>query len=322
VQAELATASYVPVADRLEAIGTIDPWARVTPGTKILGRVASVPVREGERVGAGQVLAELEDADLRAAVDQAKAGLAMSEAQLENASVQHARIVDLHARGSVTAKNLEDATAAFRVAEAAVRQAEANLAAAEVTLGYARVRSPRAGWMTERRVEAGDMAAPGQPMFVVEDLSRVRVRASIPESDVVGLEPGREAEVEVDVLDRSWKARLDRLVPSGDARSRTYEALVFVDNDDGALKSGMFARVSFPTGSRRALLVPESAIVRRGALDGLFVTGQDGIARLRWVRLGPSREGSAEVVSGLDEGETYLPAPPAGLGDGTPVRGR
>ena len=75
VQAELATASYVPVNDRLEAIGTVDPWVRVAPGTKILGRVASVPVREGERVRAGQVLAALEDADLRAGVDQAKAAL-------------------------------------------------------------------------------------------------------------------------------------------------------------------------------------------------------------------------------------------------------
>ncbi len=94
---------------------------------------------------------------------------------------------------------------------------------------------------------------------------------------------------------------------------------LLLDNPDGALKSGMFARVSFTRGERPALSVPASAIVRRGQLEGLFVAA-DGRLRLRWVKTGKSdTAGTAfEILSGLEEGERYAVAPPPGLADGAP----
>jgi len=314
------TAESDDVPQVVQATGSVRPWARVSPGTKILGRVDAVTVREGDRVRRGQVLARLERRDLEAAVEQARAAVTMAEAQLDQAGAQHDRMQDLHGRGSVTDKNLEDAVAGFRVAEAALQQARANLAASEVTLGYAEIRSPVAGFVTERHVEAGDMAAPGLPLLVVEDLARVKVVLTVPETEVVGLAAGDPARVTVDVLQASWDAEIDRINPSGDPASRTFEVELVLDNDDGRLKSGMFARASFSRGVRPGLLVPASAVVSRGALTGLFVLDREGRARLRWIRTGKVVDDLVEVLSGLEPGERYVVAPPLALADGTPVR--
>ncbi|HSL81540.1 MAG TPA: efflux RND transporter periplasmic adaptor subunit [Thermoanaerobaculia bacterium] len=324
VAVSVETAAYRPVAGEVVATGTVEPSRRVRPGTKILGRVDAVLVAEGQRVTAGQLLARLESRDLRAAVRQAEAAAAAAEAQLDNARAQHGRMTELHARGSATAKNLEDATTALRTAEAAVEQAEAAAAAAGVTLGYAEVRSPFDGWLVAKEIEAGDMVQPGRLLFTLEDLDPVKVVAEVPEAQVRGFAPGDPARVEVPSVGHRAEGALERIVPSGDRQSRTFRFEVVLPNPDGLLKSGMFARVALPRETtREALMVPRTALVRRGQLVGLFVVvegdGERPAARLRWVRLGEEADDDVEVLSGLAPGERYVTAPPAGLEDGAEV---
>lgn len=323
VAAPVSVAQVESVTDAIVATGTAEAYRRVMPGTKIMGRIEQVLVREGDRVAKGATLARLESRDLAAMVEQAKAGVAMAEAQLENARAQHARILDLHSRGSVTEKNKEDAEAGFRTATAAVEQARANLRAAEVTLSYAAITTPVAGHVVERRTEAGDMAAPGMPLFAIEDLSRVKIIAKVSESEIAGLETGGAAKVAIEALDFERDATVAKIVAAADRASRTFEVELLVDNDDGRIKSGMFARVSFARGVRSGLFVPESALVQRGQLDGVFAVDEQQRALLRWVRLGQkAADGRVEVISGLGAGERYVVAPPAGLEDGVPVEAR
>ncbi len=321
-QMALAVAESGPVPVRFEVTGTADPWRKISPGTKLIGRIAEVPAREGDRVRQGQVLARLDSRDLQAAVEQARAALAMAEANHENARVQYERMLDLHSRGSVTDKNLEDATAGARVAAASVRQAKANLEAAEVMMDYAVIRSPIDGLVTSRMVEAGDMAAPGAPMFHVQDLTRIKVTLQVPEGDVVGIDAGDPVELRIDVLDRTLEAKVDRVFPTGDAASRTYRVQVVVENRSGEIKSGMFVRARFHGGSREALQVPSTALVHRGQLTGIFTVGENDQVRLRWIRIGRTYGdgGSVEVLSGLADGERYVPDPPADLVDGARVK--
>ncbi len=319
VRVETAVAALEQVPVIVEATGSVEPWKRISPGTKIMGRVDEVLVEEGDRVHRGQVLARLERRDLDAAVRQAEAAVAMAKANLANMEAQYHRIVALHEKGSATQKNLEDVTAGYTVAQAALQQAEANLNAAKVMLSYAEIVSPIDGWVVRKMTEVGDMAAPGMPMFVVEDLSRVKVTAQVPESDVTGLAPGQQARVRIDVLDLDEVADIWRVVPAGDPRSRTFAVQVVLKNPRGAIKSNMFARVSFDRGLRETLLVPGTAIVRRGQLRGVFVVDAENRARLRWVKLGREIDGRIEVLSGLEAGDRYVVAPPPGFTDGTPV---
>lgn len=318
VEVRLATAELESRPLVTRATGSIEPLRRVSPGTKILGRLDRVTVTEGDRVAAGALLAQLEDRDLQAAVGQADASVRMAEAQLENARAQRARMEELHGRGSVTDKNLEDAVAAFRVATAALDQAKANVAAAQVALSYAEIASPIGGWVVAKHVEAGDMATPGTPLFTIEDLSKVKVHVQVPEADVVGLEVGAAARVTV--LERDYLATIDRIVPAGDPASRTFSVKLLLDNADGLLKSGMYVRSSFARGERRLLRVDDADLVERGQLKGLFVTGNDGRLSLRWVKTGRSEDGRTEILSGLEPGERYVVAPAPDLRDGVAIR--
>lgn len=322
VAADIRIAAQQGVPDVVRVTGTVEPFARVSPGTKIMGRIDRMEVRAGDRVSKGMVLARLESRDLDAAVTTAEAAVAMAEANLKNARSQYHRMIDLHQKGSVTRKNLEDATAGYEVAEAALAQAQAGLEAAKVTRSYAVIRSPINGFVVRKMAEAGDMAAPGRALFTLEELSRVKVILKVPESEVVGVSAGSQVSIEVDVLQRKWEAKVDRVIPAADSGSRTYEVHVILPNADGQLRSGMFARGSFERGIRDALQVARTAIVSRGQLDGLFVVDADGVARLRWIRQGKVVDGNVEIISGLSAGERYLISPPAGFVDGTPVEAR
>jgi len=114
---------------------------------------------------------------------------------------------------------------------------------------------------------------------------------------------------------------VDRIIPAGDPASRTFEVDLVLDNPEGAIKSGMFARARFDRGTREALVVPEEALVTRGQLTGLYVVEAEQ-ARLRWLKLGRSLDGGVEVLSGLEPGERYVVPVPAGLFDGATVRVR
>lgn len=322
VRVEATLLEARPVPRTVEAIGSVNAWVQVSPGTKIMGRVGAVAVRVGDSVRQGQVLATLEKQDLEAGAAQARATVAVAAADLENARAQFERMTQLHARNSVTEKSLEDATSTLRVAEARLAQAEAGLAAADVTLGYARIVSPISGRVTAKRVEAGDMASPGMALFTVEDTSKVKVVVQLAESDVVGLASGDPARVRVDVLEREWEATIGRVLPAGDPASRSFQIELELANADGQLKSGMFARAFLDRGTREALVVPRTAVVNRGPLEGVFTIDDRQVAHLRWVRLGPSHDDRVEVLSGLSGGERIVSAPPPGFVDGTPVETR
>lgn len=318
--AVVATAHRRQVPAVLEASASLAALRRVSPGSKILGRVERIAAREGDAVAAGALLARLESRDLQAAVGQARAAVAMAEAQRDNAAAMARRMRELESRGSATPKNREDAVAGELVTAAAVDQARANLEAARVTLSYAEVRSPVAGWVVSRLVEEGDMAQPGQPLFVIEDLSAVEARAEIPENSVAGLEPGAPATVTVDAVGRTYATTLHRLIPAGDAGSRSFEARFQLPNGDRVLKSGLFARVVLPLpAGREALLVENTAVRQRGQLQSILVV-RDGRVVARFVKTGRRDGARIEILSGLDDGESYLVDPPPAAADGTPIQ--
>lgn len=322
VRVALAEATPLSVPAGAWATGRTVSRRRVAPGTKILGRVERVMAEEGQRVARGDPIARLESRDLAAGLDQAEAGVKVAEAYLEQARVQETRIRALAARGSATAKSLENAVADLRVAEARLTQARADTETARVLLSYAEITSPITGWVIVRNIEAGDMARPGMPLFEIEDLSRLEVHLDVPEREAIDLAEGDAAEVEILRVPES--ASVHRVVPAGDPASRTFRVELLIDNADGRLKSGMFARARFPGLTRSALAVPVHAVIRRGQLDVLLIAADDGRLRQRLITLGAPVSGPGgavdadladpwvEVLSGLEAGERYV-TDPAGL---------
>jgi RND family efflux transporter MFP subunit len=304
----------------LEVSGTLHPLRRAMPGTVLIGRVERVLHREGDAVAAGAVLARVESREVQARLAQAQAGVEAARAAERNALGTRQRLERLVARSAASQKSVEDAVAQHDAAVAQRQAAEQAVAAARTYVAYADVVAPFAGVVVERRVEVGDMAAPGATLFVIDDLSRVNLEAQVPEAAALALAPKTEVDVELPAADpAARRGTIDEVLPTADAQSRTFTLRVALDNADGHLRSGMYGRVRLPGASETSLSLPASAVLHRGPLAFAFVVGDDGAARLRALALGRTQGDRIVVSSGLRAGESIVADPPAELADGMRV---
>jgi RND family efflux transporter MFP subunit len=304
-------------AEELRVTASVFPLRRAEPGTVLLGRVEELLRQEGDRVRRGDVLARVESREVTARLAQAEAGLAAARAHERNALRMKERMERLHGRQAASQKNLDDALAAHDAAVANTRAAEEGIAAARMYVSYAEITAPFDGVVVQKLIEAGDTASPGQPLFVIEDISTIKIEAQIPESVIDGLKISQT--VEVEVAGERLLGELAEILPAADPRSRTFTVRILLDNAQRRLRSGMFARLILGGPERQAISVLETAIVRRGPLTGVFVVGDEGLARLRWITLGRSRDGRVEVLTGLQVGERFVAEPAPALRDGSRV---
>jgi len=310
------TVEAAPSAAGLEATGSVEAARRASPGTILAGRVTKILKREGQRVRQHETLARVESGDVAARVAQAEAAVVSAQAAETNARLMRDRLGRLVAKQAASPKSLEDATTAHDAALANLHAADEGVRAARVMLSYGDVLAPFDGVIVKRLAEEGDTASPGVPLFVVEDTARMKVEAAIPESAAHGLASGAPVTVVVDgAQGPAREAALAEILPSADPATRTVVARVLLDNSDGALRPGMFARLRFAGEGPATLFVPAAAIVRRGPLTGVFVVDGD-VARLRWITLGDTRGRRVEAASGLDAGERVVADPSSELVDG------
>ncbi len=320
VRATVVTVAAAEVPVVVNAPGSVEAAQRATVSTRMMGWVRRVHVREGDVVRAGAPLVTIDDGDLRARREQVEAGIAEAKAVLENAERMAARFEKLSAETANSKQQLDAVLPGRDRARAGVAAAEAGRAEVTTHLRYLDITSPIAGLVVRKTVEPGDMASPGQPLVVVEQVDRMKVVARVGEKDVAGVAVGDTVTVEVSSLSgATQRAVVDKVVPAADRMSRTFEIEAQLPNADGRLKSGLFARVLVPVGARQAILAPRAAIVERGQLRGLFVADADGTARLRWVRLGREEGDRVEVLSGLAAGESVVVAPERPLVEGDRV---
>ncbi len=305
----LYTVHLTPMAATLEASGTAAPIAEATLATKLMGTVTEVLVHEGDRVRAGQLLLRVDARDLAAKAAQTEAALGEAEAVRAEAATQAGRMRALYGEQAATKAQLDAAETGLARAEAAVATARASGAEVAAVRDYAEVRAPFAGVVTERHVDAGGFAAPGAPLLVIQDASRLRVTASAPPADVRGLRRGDT--VAVTLEDVPARAVIEGVVPAPGGSLARVNAIV--DNREGRFAAGSAASLSLPRDERPAITVPAAALVRQEDLTGVYVRSASG-TELRWVRTGNAAGDAVEVVSGLRDGEqVVVPARPAGV---------
>ena len=307
VQAEAVRMAQVPVT--VTAVGTTEPYAQATPGTRLMGRVAEVRVDEGDQVSRGAVLVRIEDQDLTAKRQQAQAVLSHAQTTVN-------RMRNLYEQKAVPKQQLDEAETALAQAQAGLKEVDANLE-------YSSVASPLDGVVVRKFVQVGNMTAPGAPLFTVEQQDPMKVTVEVAEGDLVYVKVGSPVLVEVEALQAAagWTGKVEAVLPSADPGSRTFQVKVVVSNPDNAIRSGMFARVGFQKGARPGLLVPSAAVVQEGQLRGVYVVSGDR-AQLRWVRLGKIFGERTEVISGLGPGDRVAVSGLDRLTDGSLVEVR
>jgi multidrug efflux system membrane fusion protein len=313
------------VPDLLEAVGTVRAAQTSDAASQMMGNIVAIRAHEGDHVQRGQVLAVIDDSQARAGVDRATAADLAAQQQLVGAESDLAltestlkRYQTLFEKKSVSPQEFDEvkareqaALARRDMAKAGQAQAQAALSQARTSLDYTRIRAPFEGVVTEKKSDSGTLASPGMPLFIVEDVRRYRLEATVNENDLRYVRIGQQVSVAIDAIDNSeLNGRVVQIVPAADAASRTF--LVKIDlPTDTHLRSGLFGRAEFSRGDRQALLIPRSAVVERGQLQGIYVLDQNKVASLRYITLGKPSGAEVEVLAGLQDGEQLVAKPGA-----------
>jgi RND family efflux transporter MFP subunit len=206
------------------------------------------------------------------------------------------------------------ATAGVTRAESRIAQSRASTLSARAALEFTRVRAPFDGVVLARPAQVGDLAAPGVPLYIVEQDGGRRVEVALPESLSQSVSLGQSVAVQVDGEGGNVTGTVGEISPLVDAAARAFSVKVDLPPEASHLRPGMFARVSFERPAHAALTVPASAVTARGSLDRVFVV-EDGVAQLRLVTLGAGHGERVVVLSGVSPGEVVVTDPPSVLRD-------
>ena len=270
------------------------------------GRVARVLVERGSFVEKGAVLAELDDREAKATLEQAKANLAWARAEV-------ARYAELRQK-QVVAK-AEDQRKGIDL-----DLAQASLTLAEKAYQDCTIRAPFAGLVTEKKVSEGAFVKRGLPVAGLVKIEPLRAELSIPESAVGAVKAGQVVRLAVQTFpDRTFEGRIAYIGPSLRSEARTLVVEARVPNAGRLLKPGLFvtADIELPT-TVPTILAPRAAVVTDAGVSRAFVLGPDRVSE-RLVSIGGPRGDLVEVRSGLAAGERVVLSPDRRLTDGLAV---
>ena len=324
----VAKAQRQSVGSGFEMDGVVQPVKQSTVSAQASGRVATLAVKAGDRVRAGQLLATIDDRETQTGVQRSQAQVAQAQAELRNAQANYERTRDLQRQGFVSAAAMDTADAQLKSATAARDQAIAGAKQSSLYQGFTRVTAPFDAWVLQTLSEAGDLAVPGKPLLTLYAPLPLRAVVQVPVSRANQIAPlmtaGAAVEVQVSGADGAlrWvRPSATSHVPTADPVAQTIEwRLELPDAAVKAMLPGQQVRVRFAAGQSQRLTVPASAILRRGELTAVYVTSAQGFA-LKAVRLGADHgQQGVEVLAGLSESDSVALDPiKAGLAGAKPA---
>lgn len=307
IQVPTVVAQVQAVGAGFELDGVIEPVKKSTISAQAGGRVATMLVKAGDKVRAGQLLATIDDREALTGVERSQAQAAQAQAELRNAQSQFDRTRDLQSKGFVSAAALDTADSQLKSAKAGRDQASAGAKQSALAQGFTRVSAPFDGWVLQTQVEAGDLAVPGKPLMTIYAPEPLRAVVQVPVSRSAAAQAAGSVEVGVTGAngERQWVHPASRSsVPTADPVSQTIEWRLALSPETGrALLPGQQVRVRFASGQHQRMVVPQAAVLRRGELTAVYVASGHQFV-LKAIRLGADQgQAGVEVLVGLTAGD-------------------
>ncbi len=292
------------VAVGFEFDGVVEPVKQSTVSAQASGRVVQLAVAAGDRVRAGQLLATIDDRESQTGLQRSQAQVAQAEAELRNAQANARRTRDLQAQGFVSQAALDTAEAGLKATQAAKDQAAAGERQSALAQAFTRVTAPYDGWVRETLVQPGDLAVPGKPLLTLYAPMPLRAVVHVPLSRGAAARAAAQVEVQIPGGNGSgsWFKPVNReVLPVADAVAQTVEwRLELPPGPAAQLAPGQQVRVRFSGSEAARMLVPASAVLRRGELTAVYVVSPQAGFVLKAVRLGADHGAAGvEVVAGL-----------------------
>ncbi|QIG89363.1 efflux RND transporter periplasmic adaptor subunit [Chryseobacterium sp. POL2] len=307
INVNVITASRSDINTDYSANGTFIPKAETNLSSEIAGRVVSVLVKEGSRVGAGQVVATIKK-------DAIEVDMTQAQNNLQNAIIDNQRYENAYKTGGVTKQQVDNSRLQLKNAQAAVR-------AQGVRVNDATVRAGISGTINKRMIEPGAVVSPGTPMFEIVNINTLKLSVLVDESQVGKIQLGQIVNINVNVLpEESFAGKITFIAPKSDA-SLNFPVEIEVANN-GQLKAGMYATAIFKTNhgaaTQNMLTVPAEAFVNGVSSGQLFIVN-NGVAKMVKVTTGKVYGDKVQILSGLNGGEQVITSGQINLNEGSKV---
>ena len=305
---EIVLAEAGSIARSTTLASTVEAVRVVSVNAQIAGPLSNVAVREGARVSSEAVLASVSVPELQAQMRSAEAAFDFAKSTAQ-------RSEELFRARIVTATEVERDRAALAAAQA-------TLDALKTRAGFATVRAPMSGVVTERLVETGDIVSPNQRLFTIADISTLVTRVQVSERDVAALRTGAEVGITVDAFPgERFSGRIRRIFPAADSVTRMIPVEVALTGGSAErIRPGFTARVTFQLDVRDdAVLIPARAVTGAAGNQAVMIV-KEGKPVRRAVRPGAEVSGRIEILDGLQIGDTVIVVGATGLREGAAIR--
>lgn len=278
------------IHDRINLPGSIKPWTELQLLAKISGTVTELLVTEGDKVKKGDILARIEQADYRIALDRARAAYNQAKADFERDS-------SIHAKGMIPTAELE-------MRKTAMQTTKADLENGELQYSRCNIIAPMDGVIKKLDAKIGLLLAVGDPIAEILKIDKLKAVIGIPESDVSAVGRLDTVALTIQALDgETILAKKHFLSPSPETIARLYQMELEVDNSDGRILPGMFVRADIIKKTvEDTIAIPFYSVISRNDEQYVFVE-KDGIVEKRNVNLGIMEKWLVEIPKGLAEGE-------------------
>jgi RND family efflux transporter MFP subunit len=306
---------------------TVKSETEVTLSAQRTGRVVSLPVKEGDLVKAGALIAQL---DLTEESVQSESALAQSKATYEETEKNLKRSEDLFGKGMISQQDLDAVRRTYEVVKSQYRAAASDVS---VRKDYSRVRAPFDGVVSKKYTEVGELLLPGKQIVTIVNPDRIYVLATIDEVDMGRLNLGQPVGIAVDAFPgEKFSGKIKRISPivsGGKLETRTADVWIYLDEKQPRIKPGMSADVEIlVTTLKDVLSVSSQAVIDREGKKQVYVAegstlhpGDRAVARLRPVEIGENNWSFTQIVSGIKTGEYVITTPEAtGLKDKAKVK--
>lgn len=304
----------------------IEPWARAPIYARVSGYLKNWNVDIGAPVKAGQTLADIETPDLDQQLLQARAELASARSNLALATSTAKRWQGLLEADAVSRQEADEKAGDLAAKQSAVNAMQANVDRVQALQRYTRLVAPFDGVVTARNTDVGALinvgGTPGSELFVVSDISRLRVYVNVPQRQVAAIKVGDQAELTVpERAGKVYTATVQSLSQAINANSGAMLVQLTVRNDSRELLPGGYASIHFDAPlSGGALSIPPSALIFNKAGTQVAVLGKDNRVVVKRITVGRDLGNAVEVAAGLDKGDHVIANPPDGVATGDLVR--
>lgn len=316
--------SVIDHEERIEASGELKAKDHAAIAAEIAGAITTIVADEGNKVQAGQVLLTIDPEKRRLDVANARARFQEAAASVGEAERDQSRIQKLHAQGIASDSNLDERNTAVSRARSRQLSAKAELGVAERALRDATLRAPFDGVVAMREVSRGEYVQPGMVLFTIVSLDPIELEFTVAERDSARIELGQNVRVEVAPYpDEEFAGTVTVIAPTMDARTRTLRVKARVDNADGRLRPGLFARADLGVAMRQGLLwVPQEAVLLRAQGQIVWVVDAENRVRRTLVETGVQQGDRIEIRRGLEAGQEVIVRGQTGLSEGVLVTRR